>query len=87
MQTAQLRELADEFDAEIAKRDERIEQLETELKEAKEELEQADEAHEGDSAELVETLTGVKYWLLDFLVHHKAPRDPRKILRMVEDML
>lgn len=32
-------------------------------------------------------LESVRYWLLDSLVHHKPVKDPRKMLRIVEDGL
>lgn len=44
---------------------------------------------DGDAyAEGLETaLTDVKYWMIEVLVHNRPMRDPRKILRQVEEVL
>jgi hypothetical protein len=37
--------------------------------------------------QLETTLVDVKYWMIEPLVHHRPMRDPRVILRRIEDVL
>lgn len=82
-----LHDIADDPDAEIAKRDERIEQLEAELKEANEALEDAKDDHASEMRDLEELLVDLKYWLEDGLFHHKPVTSPRRMLTKIERAL
>lgn len=67
--------------------DDFVDLLESDAAEAKGELVSAVEAHGYELRDLSEMLDAVRYWLLDILVHHKPPSDPRRMLRRVEQTL
>jgi chromosome segregation ATPase len=71
----------------LASQDEKIETLSADLAEAKEEIRSLEDDRDEYAERLERTLHDVKYWMLEPLAHHQPMRDPRKMLRQVEDVL
>lgn len=71
----------------LATQDEEIEKLKADLAEAREEVKSIEDDRDGYAEQLERTLTDVKYWMIGPLVHHLPMRDPRVILRRIEDVL
>jgi chromosome segregation ATPase len=82
-----LRENMKQHKSDIAERDEEVERLKSNLEDAEDDLEAAREAHMDEIASMEAALLDVKYWMHDALVLHLPMRDPRVILRKVEDVL
>lgn len=70
-------------DADVKALRDRIEELEKRLKE----FEETNTAYVEESERLTNALESVKYWFLDVMAHKQPMKDPRKILRTVEDAL
>lgn len=59
----------------------------TSAREKIEELQEQVEAHDSEVVDLINTLESVRWWMHEPLVLHLPMRDPRKILRQIEDVL
>lgn len=66
---------------------ERAESAEARAEEAENELKAEDEKAAGERADLLDTLSDVRYWLQDVLSLGKPAGDPRPLLRKVERLL
>lgn len=64
-----------------------IETLTAELEEAKEQIQSLEDDRDEYAEQMEQTLSDVRYWLHDGLVHHKLVSDPRALLRKVEDAI
>lgn len=85
--------------SEYEKAQNRVEELDDRVRELKQEeskklieaLDERDAAldrlDEIEGEGMRDTLEKVRYWLLDSLVHHKPVKDPRQVLRLVEEAL
>ncbi len=66
---------------------ERLEALESELGHAKDQIRSLEDDRDEYAERMERVLHDVKYWMLEPLAHHMPMRDPRVILRKVEDVL
>jgi hypothetical protein len=63
------------------------ETIETDIGNAREEIKSLEEERDEYAAQLEQTLTDVKYWLHDGIVHCKIVSDPATMLRKIEWVL
>lgn len=71
----------------LNEQDDKIETLEADLKAAREKIESLGSEQDEHAATMESALVDVKYWMHDGLVLHKGVRDPRPLLRKIEDAL
>jgi predicted nucleic acid-binding Zn-ribbon protein len=87
VELATLRDAVTSHKTDVSERDEEIDNLRGQLKDAEEDLELAREAHVDEIAAMETALVAVRDWMHEPLFLGRPMRDPRKILRQVEEVL
>lgn len=64
-----------------------IEELESDVEDLEEQVSSLEAERDECAEAYLSVLNRVRYWLLDFLVHHRTTNSARDMLRIVEDVV
>lgn len=82
-----LRDNAEQHKKDVNELTDELDLTKSHLKDAEDDLEAAREAHVDEIRDLTETLDAVRWWMHEPLVLQMPMRDPRVMLRRIEDVL